>query len=209
MRKIGIIGGIGAAAGARLFDMLIKECQKRGAKCDSDFPEVLLHSISALGTSERGVDDEDEILGQLIESVVMLNTCGVDVIAIACNTVHLHIDTLREFSNAHILNMPKLAACKAHGTLGVLCSRTSLRQGLYQTNIAPTEVQQDAIDAAIGRAISGHITEMDRLHITNIVSDFYKRGADDVILGCTELPLVYRGGAVIDPYDAVIEELLK
>ena len=219
MKKIGIIAGIGAAAGVHFYDLIVKACQAKGAVNDNDFPEILIHNISASGTSEKGITDDYEILLQLLSSVKFMNKCGVDVIAIACNTVHVHFGKLQENSEAEIINMIEVTAdsvkdCKV---VGILSSSTTKETKLYESaltkrsiNVIRTSVsQQERIDALIGKAIAGKIGTDEKHELRYLAYEMKQQGAEKVILGCTELPLIEVPKDCVDAGAAMIERIVN
>ncbi len=182
MKKIGIISGMGAAAGSYFYDLLIKEYQKNGAVSDSDFPEIVLHNVSSIGMDETGICNELVVKEDLLKSVSMLNSLYVDVIVIACNTVHIYHEYLQSNSIAKILNMIEIAvdSCSASDKVGVISSSCTKKYCLYDSflskknieTIKTTENQQEIIDALISRAISGDIVMEDKLSLQpSICSD--------------------------------------
>lgn len=215
--RIGIISGIGAAAGARMLVSLIAECQRRGAKRDSDFPEIMLHSMQSEGLDNTGIADEGAFRMELLSSVLTLNRCGVDLIMIACNTAHLYHKELQEISRAEILNMVDIAAEGLEGkSVAVFSSRTTRDTGLYATALIRQGVQrvieanddtQKKIDMIIAHVMAGINTSKDRELLSEIVNE-YGKNADTVILGCTELPVVLTEGC-IDPMEKIIARALS
>lgn len=215
--KIGIISGIGAAAGARMLNMLIAEVQKRGAKRDCDFPEIILHSMQSEGLDNTGIADAATFRMELLTSVLMLNRCGVDFIMIACNTAYLHHKELQGISRATILNMVNIASEGLEGkSVAVLSSRTTRDTGLYATALINNNVKsvveadeqtQKMIDMLIAHVIAGVNNPKDFELLYDIVKEYGKH-ADEVILGCTELPVILSHGC-IDPMEKVIERVLS
>jgi aspartate racemase len=209
MTKIGILAGMGAAAGARFYSMLIEACQKKGAATDDAFPEIILYNVPVRGMDQSGITDPDALFRDLVKGVAFLNAGQVNRIVIVCHTVHIFIKLLQKYSKAPILNLVAITRESLNGVrLGVICSRTSKTNGLYAGMIETTDTQQDAVDATIQRAIEGTIRGRDFDTLEAIVHDMVKRGAEKVILGCTELGLIYSGPHTIDPEWLAIERLL-
>jgi aspartate racemase len=221
--SIGILSGMGAAAGAYFYSSLIREYQRRGAHKDSDFPEVFLYNLPFNGTSENGIESEDRFISDLQKGVALLNNYGVSYIVITCNTAHSYLDRLD--SQASFVNMVKLAQdeCKGY-SFGVICSRTAREMNLYsQATFHVTDEQQILVDSIIQHEIEGTYPEKwyDWNILVSIIVSLVQRGSERIILGCTELPLVLEGkrlfeslypfpvSNIIDPGLCVIRELLK
>jgi aspartate racemase len=220
---IGILSGMGAAAGVHVLDLLIAECQRRGARADKDFPEILLYNLPASGMNEKGVTDENAIRVELLGGVKLLNEAGCRFIIIACNTVHVYREMLQRKSDALILDMPTAAirTCAGLMKIGVLSSRTTRETGLYEKAIKKmlgaeclqvSECEQGAVDMMIGHIIAGTVEGRHEIALQSIISDLVAAGAEKVILACTELPLMpleFKPGLLVDPAQEVVEEVLS
>ena len=85
--------------------------------------------------------------------------------------------------------------------ISILGSRTTLRMKLYQNelekhsikSIEPSIEQQEVIAEAVRKVVSNKTEEKDALAIRKIIDDLKIRGAEGVILGCTEIPLLLKG----------------
>lgn len=222
MKKIGIISGLGAAAGARMYSDLIKEYQSNGAKEDSDFPEIIVHSLSSKGMDETGIVNEELIKSDLTNSIEMLNREGVEWIIIACNTVHIYHSYLQSKSKATILNMVEIAcnSVKRFNKIGVISSSTTRKTKLYIDALSKfgiyvintTNEQQKLVDEVIDKAISGKLTAIEHSIIHEIQLNMKVRGAKKIILGCTELPLtgvMTTTDSCIDPSIEMIKKVIK
>jgi aspartate racemase len=214
-KRIGILGGMGAAASVRFLDLLVKECQKNGAAKDSDFPQIILYSMNSKGMDETGVVDEFVMRHDLINGVMFLNRAQCDVIIMACNSVHKYIEYLQGFSDAFIENMVKKACEECYGLkkVGVLCSQTAkslYKEYLDKIGIEMVETEyQDDVDGLISKAIcEPNLSPL--IHRMNIqVKHLLEKGAERVIIGCTELSLIpCTQRHVIYPEELVIQEVL-
>ncbi len=216
-QKMGIVSGLGAAAGARMLSCLIKSCQQKGAVRDSDFPEIILHSIQSEGLDNHGIADDAAFRMELLTSVQMLNRCGVELIMIACNTAHVHHAELQDASRAEILNMVDIATEDMDNkVVGVASSATTRETGLYAESlfkrsariVMVSDAQQKTLDSIIGKVLAGKNGEKERQQLHDIIYSLRREGAEEVILGCTELPLVMLERC-IDPVEKTIERALS
>lgn len=87
--KIGIIGGAGPNAGSLLFNTLIGVCQtKYNCKKDAEFPHVVLLNFPFSDMLSKDKCDET-ITKELQSCFDSLENYGVNIAAIACNTLHI------------------------------------------------------------------------------------------------------------------------
>jgi aspartate racemase len=196
---LGILGGLGPASGVYFAQMLVEHTS---AKCDQEHLNFLLSSRA--DTPDR----TEYILGYIkndpspvmISEVKRLVSAGADAIAIPCNTAHYFYDRIAEASQVPILNIIDLTVefCQSSGakTVGVLATEGTVASGAYEKVCATagvsyltcTECQQ----ATVSRIIYDEIKrgrEPDLEALIEIVRDLVGRGADSVVLGCTELSL--------------------
>ena len=219
MRRVGIIGGLGAAAGVRMFDLVVREYQRRGAAHDDEFPEIIVHSLASLGLDEQGIADQAVLRTDLTRSIEMLNTYDVEVIMIACNSAYQDYEHLRSISRAEVLNMIEITAgvaTRSATCIGVISSSSTKSHGLYTTAlesrgakvIQTTKSQQQIIDNVIAKVIAGKQAYDEQCALIKLINLMKYQGATEVILGCTELPLAMPAWcSFIDPSIEMVKML--
>jgi aspartate racemase len=207
---IGILSGMGAAAGAYFHTRLIKACQRAGAKRDCEFPEIIHYSMATTASDEKGIHDFTLLKEVALTGVKVLNNGGADLIVIACNTLHYFYDFLQSHSKAEILNLIKTTKEKCNGGYaGLISSRTTRDFNLYSNCFYLSDEDQEIVDEIINRAIGGGNGLEDQGKIYAIIRKFYGK-SEKVILGCTELSMIMPPIInVIDPVDVIIEELTR
>lgn len=197
---LGILGGLGPASGVYFAQMLVEHTK---ASRDQEHLNFLLSSRA--DTPDRteyilGRSESDPVPVMLCE-VERLAEAGADAIAIPCNTAHYFYDRIAEASRVPILNIIDLcvAFCQSSGakTIGVLATEGTVGSGAYEKVCAEaglsyltcTPEQQ----ATVSRMIYGDIKQgrkPDLATLIEIIRDLMARGADTVVLGCTELSLL-------------------
>ena len=208
-QKIGILAGLGIAAGVYWLDILVKECVRRGCVKDDSFPEVVFYSVPSAGIGEKGINDADVLKKDLLKGITYLNLCDCTVISVCCNTAHAFYDYMQKHSRAKILNMIQLAIGECGGNkYGVLSTRSTRDRGLYG-GIHTTDKEQVVVQDCIDKATYGKATKKDTKRLAKIIDAMMKSGANKVILGCTEIPLVApKGPNIIDAGEVVIKKML-
>ncbi|MDO8340209.1 MAG: amino acid racemase [Candidatus Burarchaeum sp.] len=225
---LGVVGGLGPETGFR-FSLNIND--KFKAETGSQ-PHLIVVNLPITGESEErlihgGVSEEHFRL--LEETMALFNKAKVDLIAIPCNTVHVFIEELRAISKAPILSILEETAKKAAGLgircAGLLSSTKTVNERLHaneldKTGIAvivPDNNAQGFVSDCIVRIINREATADDRHKLLEIMKGMERRGAQGIILGCTDLPLLISepdaGLPVINTIavleDAVVSRLLE
>lgn len=224
MAAIGILGGMGPQASARLHALLVQKAPHYiNIESDTDFPEIVhisapvpnfIHDKTNLKTTKQ----------MLIIRTKLLEDAGCVINGIACNTAHLLLDDLRVTTSVPFVSLPHLVADTIqrlnHKRVGLLATPNTLSSTLYDDAldkrvvlVRPNKETTVSLDAMIFRKIKGATTAEDKKLLQKIVSSFIKdNNLDVVILGCTELPLIFDEGQderVIDTLQVLSDGLLE
>jgi aspartate racemase len=206
MRKtIGILGGMGPEATAHFFSLIIKHT---AAAKDQDHLPVLIYNLPQI--PER----TPAILGQGPSPVPLLRKgartlarAGADFIVIPCISAHAFLPEIRRASPVPILSLvdESLAGAKKQKPrlrrVGLLASTGTVRSGLFTKTFAKagieiittTEKEQSRVMEAVfgkGGVKAGFTEGQPRKLVLDVARRLIKRGAEAVIAGCTEIPLV-------------------
>ncbi len=216
MKKIGIIGGAGPEAGSLLFNMIIRKLQSEGKFNDHDFPEIHLLNYPfyfAINSTLK----EEPLIEQLKEALNKLEKNDVDIIALACNTLHALIpqhDKLINMVNCTIDNLKEKSIKKAL----FLGTSYSVKFKLYQNQnieiIYPEKQEQIFIDNLINLILKNNYTYSDYNKLKEIIFSSKYSSIESIILGCTELSVLYskyneKYEFITDPLDILANKLLK
>ncbi len=202
-KTIGVLGGMGPQASSMLYQKIITYTQNHhGAVQDTDYPPVFINSLPLYGFDETGIRDDEKVVKQLVEGVKKLELAGSDLVIIACNTVHYFYDEMQNAIDIPIFNIIKETAQRVHhdgiNKVGLLASESTCKLGLYQDKmnplgidvILPGQNQQDRLNNIIEQVMGGRQNDADHETLKKIAGSYMNQGAEAVILGCTELPLV-------------------
>lgn len=199
---IGILGGMGPKASSYLYETLIDLSVKYfGAKNNDDFPEIILYSIPVpdfISSSEK----KEKALKMLVARVKSLNKLNLLCLSIACNTAHVLLDKLQDNSKAPFVSMIDEVVKtlgNTYKTVGLLGTPSTIEYNLYQNalkkvkilTITPNTQQIKTLEQIIRNVLAGKLVKQDTQKLIKIADSLKKRGAKGIILGCTELPLVF------------------
>ena len=160
----------------------------------------------------------------LIDRTKLLEQAGCTVNGIACNTAHLLLPYLQAVTNVPFLSIPRLIAERSiaagYERVGLLATPTTLESTLYDEALnGITEIERpnaefaDQIEQYIYKQLNSCLRISEREAFRLAVSKFMDdRQLDAVILGCTELPLVYgetNNVNILDTLQVLCDGLLK
>lgn len=211
-KSIGIIGGVGPQATAYLYDALISQAQTEyNARKNDEFPRVIIVS-EPVTDFISSTDRLDVSRQQVLDATERLISAGATCVAIASNTVHLLYDEVQNLCEAHgVESISMIEAVAEHcknnhyGSVGLLASPVTIQKGVYKealgsagiTLIQPSEHDYPQLGCIIKKVISDSISSDDRNNFEKIRAKIAQK-SDAVILGCTELPLVYQSSSEKD-----------
>ncbi|HEV7383378.1 MAG TPA: amino acid racemase [Phenylobacterium sp.] len=191
---LGVLGGMGPAA---TLDFLTKLQAFTPAKSDQDHIRVLVDINPKVPDRNLAGSGAGPVLAEMAGA---LAGAGADVLAIACNTAHAHADLIQRASGLPLVDMIETAASGARDLgarrVGVLGTKGALR--LYREYLAAQAMglvsldaeRQEEFMATIYRIKSGDLGPAVQREMAGYAADLVAAGAEAVIAGCTEAPLV-------------------
>ncbi|CAA9550324.1 MAG: Aspartate racemase [uncultured Thermomicrobiales bacterium] len=224
-RTVGIIGGMGPLATADLYRKLILATP---ARRDQDHLHVIIDADPTIPDRTAALRGEGpDPTPALLAAARRLEGAGADFLAIVCNTAHAFLPALRPQLAIPILDMIAETAGQIADSfpgmrrVGILATRGTIETGLYERALRerglealiPAPEQQRLVDAGIGAvkegitgpAAGGWLAEASRALVAS--------GAEVLVAGCTEIPLVLDAGMVpvplIDPTHTLAEAAVR
>lgn len=197
---LGVLGGLGPMATAYFYELVTKH-----TVASSDAGHIDMVISSRVSTPDRTAfimgNSDDDPRDFMIEDAKRLENWGCDFIAIPCNTAHYFYDSIAENVSIPVLNIVEETAkflyaegVKKVGLLatdGTVCSHT-YEKYLKKFDIeciTPCDEDQVQVMSIIYDQIKeGRPADTDAFF--GIVDRLKERGAQALILGCTELPLI-------------------
>lgn len=204
-KTIGILGGMGPEATSYFFNLIIKMTD---ASTDQEHIPILIYNNPKIPART------DALLGKgpsplrlLREGARRLERAGAAFIAIPCITAHAFLPAMRQAVTIPILDIPRETARWAKKNLprlsrvGLVASTGTVRSGLFHTAFArvgidvfaPPDREQEKVMAAIfgpGGVKAGFTSARPKRLILTVARHLIRRGAEAIIAGCTEVPLV-------------------
>lgn len=206
---VGILGGMGPAAGAEFVRMFVRECtriliQDGALVCDQAYPEHWLAQLPVPDRSAALADAQaEQPLDALVAGLRQLSTIGVGTVAIACNTAHAWHAVLQAAVPAvRLLNvldetareLAELSVDRA----GLLATQGTYDSGLYArafarhgiTCIVPGETERKTVMDGIYLGVKRGNMALARAAFTGVVERLAgQHGISTIVLGCTEIPI--------------------
>jgi aspartate racemase len=207
-KRIGIVGGMSPESTIEYYQYLTRTYTQRFG--DYGYPEIIIYSVCF----QRYVDwpnaERWDLVAQgLSQAAQRLEAAGADFIVIATNTMHLVVEQVRASVHVPILSLPDVVAdviqSKGIKTVGLLGTKFTMEKNLYQdvlarkgiTVLVPDPNDREYVNRVIyDELVAGKIRAESRAGYVDIINKLAARGAQGVILGCTEIPLLVQEGDV-------------
>lgn len=205
MKKIGLVGGISWTSTLDYYRYINEGVNRRLGGLN--FAECMIHSINFQDfqryTSTYDWDGVDELIGSAAES---LAKAGADLIMLGANTAHIVAERVQErvgLPLVHIVDATS-AVIKEKGLkrVGLLGTTYTMELDFYKDRlkangiepIVPAEqADRDYIEQSLRHELGrGILKDETRLSYLGIIADLVARGAEGIILGCTEIPMLVK-----------------
>jgi aspartate racemase len=202
-RTIGILGGMGPESTLDLYRHIINLTP---AVRDQDHLRVLIYSNAKIpDRTEAITSDGESPVSELIESAKLLEGSGAGIIAMPCNAAHYFLPQIQKEITIPILDMIE-ETCRAIREMlpaakkvGLIAALGTVHSRVYHRALAvsgievlvPTHADQQRIQVAIGQVKAGVQSRSTQEIFQSIGMRLVEEGASAVILGCTEVPLVF------------------
>ena len=198
-KTIGIIGGMGPLATADLFKKIIMNTK---AEKDQEHIKILIDNNTDIPDRTAAIVGHGESpIPQLTKSAVSLCEMGADFLIMPCNTAHYFLPDIQKKVEIPILSMLEATGeslrSKGIQTVGLLATEGTIKSGIYQRVfetlgveiITPSQEEQVAINDLIYKGVKAGKYDYDTSSARNVMEGLLDRGAELLVLGCTELPV--------------------
>lgn len=205
MKTIGLIGGMSWESSAEYYRIINEETAKalggthsaRSLMLSVDFGEIE-------AAQHRG--DWDALEAEMAVAAKALAAGGADFAVLCTNTMHRFVEAMEQAGGIPLLHIadPTAEAIRAAGLsrVGLLGTAFTMEQDFYKGRLASRHGLDVLVPEAEDRAlvhrviyeelVLGTVREDSRAGYAAVIARLVDRGAEAVILGCTEIMLLVR-----------------
>ncbi|WP_118179248.1 aspartate/glutamate racemase family protein [Paraburkholderia phosphatilytica] len=205
MKTIGVIGGMSWESSAEYYRLLNRYAKTRLGGHHNARSLLLTVDFAPIEAAQRA-GDWDALGAQLADAATQLERGGADVVLLATNTMHRVAPAIAAALRVPFLHIaePTGAALKAAGVsrVGLLGTRYTMEQEFYTSvlrerfgldTLAPDEAGREDVHRIIyDELCHGVIHDASRAVYQREIDALASRGAQAVILGCTEITLLIK-----------------
>lgn len=203
MKTIGLIGGMSWESSAIYYSCMNKAVRRKLGGFHS--AKTLMLSVDFAEVEHLQHTGDWKALDEMMaEAARQLEKGGAELVLLCTNTMHLctpAIEASIEIPFYHIAEAAGQAiAEKGLKRVGLLGTRFTMEKDFYKAKllrdfgievIIPNSKEMDVVHQIIyGELVHGVIEKESRERYRGIIASLEERGAEGVVLGCTEIPLL-------------------
>jgi len=204
MKTIGMIGGTGWVSTEKYYRLLNEEANKRLGGLNS--AKIVLHSFNYADIDKLNLaDDQDSVYKMVLDAAKKLSAASVDCLVLCANTLHRFVDDLQKEVDLPIVHIADAAAAEITkyklNKIGLLGTSATMEMDFYTKkldnagieSLVPGKPEREFIHNAImGELLKENFRKETKEKLLNIINDLEQRGAQGIVLGCTEIPLIIK-----------------
>lgn len=224
-KAVGVLGGMGPET---TLDFFAKVLRQTGASSDQEHLRLLIDNNPGVPDRNAALTGQGQSPGPVLAQMARgLQASGADFLVMVCNTAHafqediLNATTLPFVSLIEETRDAVLRLQPECQTIGLLATSTCLGAGLYQSAFAPHHVVTLALEgsalaqfmALLYRIKAGDTGPEVRAEMRDLALQLVDSGAEVLVAGCTEVPLVLGAQDVpvplVNSTDVLVERTLQ
>ncbi len=204
MKTIGLVGGTGWISTAEYYRVINEEVNKRLG--GMNFARCVLYSVD-YGEIHQLTEkrDTDGIASLIVSAAKKVVAAGADCVLLCANTMHMHAEKV-----AAAVEVPLIHIAVATGkeikrrnmrTVGLLGTRLTMERDFYTKTLerenikalVPEKDERRFIQRTIdNELLKGAFLTESRKRFVDIMQKLRSEGAEGIVLGCTEIPLLIK-----------------
>lgn len=208
MKTVGMLGGMSWESTAEYYRIMNEMVAEKLGGLHSS--KVIIYSFDFEELAgNMGVENWGNITQILGNGAKKLESAGSDMVLICTNTMHKVANEVSKAISIPLISIVDVTAKeirkKGLNKVGLLGSKFTMEEDFYRTGLADKGIEalvppsDDRIlihNIIFGELCRGIFDESSKNEVLRMISSLIDEGAEGIILGCTELPLIIKRGDV-------------
>lgn len=201
MKTVGLIGGMSWESSAEYYHILNETVNEKLGSLNSC--RCIMYSVNFQDIQQA---NWDEILQMTIDAAKKVETAGADMLLMCANSMHKIAEDVQQHINIPLIHITdatakKIKAARLH-KVGLLGTKLTMEQDFYkgrlkekfniEVDIPNSEERKTINDIIFEELTLGIIKQSSKDRLKEIIKNLILRGAEGIILGCTEIPLIIK-----------------
>ncbi|VAW14794.1 Aspartate racemase [hydrothermal vent metagenome] len=201
MKTIGLIGGMSWESSAHYYRLINQEVARRLGGLNS--ASLLLHSVNFAPIARMQAENDWSAAGAIMVNAAKgLETCGAGVLAIATNTMHIVAPEVERAIDIPLIHIATPTANKllkdGVKTVALLGTSFTMEMDFYSNRLKEMGLEPLVPEMGITELNTiiyhelcrGIVSDSSRKTYIDAIERLQSRGAEAVILGCTEIGML-------------------
>jgi aspartate racemase len=211
MKTLGLIGGISWVSTADYYKLINEGVNEKLGGID--FAKCIIHSFNYADIiKNNNNNDWDATFKMLSEACENLEKSGVQAIVLCANTMHLLAERLEQKITIPVIHIATETAKEIKkqqlSKVGLLGTKFTMELDFFTAKLSaqnietiiPEKADRDFIQETIYHELGkGIINQSSKERFLRIIEELIEKGAEGIILGCTEIPLLIAANEVSVP----------
>jgi aspartate racemase len=204
MKTIGLIGGTGWVSTIEYYRLINQGVNKKLGGLSS--AQCLIYSFNYAEIDKLVKQDNIEgVYPMVLNAAKTLQNAKADFIVLCANTLHQYVDKLEKVIELPIVHIAdataKVIKQKGLTKVGLLGTRFTMEMDFYTKHLkdagfeslVPEKPQRDFIhDAIMNELLKENFKKETKERFLSIIDDLQTKGAEGIVLGCTEIPFLIK-----------------
>ncbi len=205
MKTIGLVGGMSWESTQEYYRIANERVKARLGGFHS--ARIVMYSVDFDEVESRQHAGRwDELTGLMIDAAQRVEAAGADCLLICTNTMHLMANDVQRAIGIPLLHIVDVTAkavrARGVGRVGLLGTRFTMEKDFYKGRLmekhglevlVPEEKDREVIHSILYNELClGAVKDSSKQAFRRIIAGLEARGAQGVILGCTEIPLIVK-----------------
>lgn len=203
MKKIGIVGGISWTSTLEYYRFINEEVNKQLGSLN--FAECIIYSVNFEHFRNFNAAHKwDQTYELLLKAALHLEDAGAECILLAANTAHIVAERIEEKTTLPLIDIRTATAnaikAKNIQTIGLLGTEYTMELDFYKAKLTQHGIRsiipgdrrdrQYIEDTLVHELGKGIIRQDTKDRYMRIADELIRQGAEGIVLGCTEIPLL-------------------
>lgn len=211
MKILGLIGGISWVSTADYYKLINEGINKELG--DLNFAECIIYSFNYEDIKRNNeANDWDRTFAMLSKAAGHLKSSGASAILLCANTMHMIADRLQEHIQLPVIHIGEVTADAIQKQnirkAGLLGTKFTMERDFFTSKLAAKNIEtiipdnddRDFIHHTIFYELGKNVFLPEtKQRYLNIINKLIENGAEGIILGCTEIPLLISQSDVAVP----------
>jgi aspartate racemase len=203
MKTVGIIGGMSWESSIEYYRIINEVTREKLGGLHSGKSIMVSVDFAPIEKMQKN-DQWEDLNGVMVDAAIQLVSGGADFIVIATNTMHKMYEAVQRAVNIPILHIADATAFRIKEqniqTIGLLGTIFTMEMDFYKKRLidnfklnvmVPEKKDRMIVNQIIyEELVLGEIKQESRDEYIRVMKELVERGAEGIILGCTEISLL-------------------